>query len=605
MKPKSTLRHFLALVGSSLLAVSSAQAVDGTWSSVNAGNWSDSANWAGSPDPVPGGAGSIISIASDITANRTVTINTDSRTVGQLTIGDASNSHYFTLAASGVGAGLIFDNDGDGATLTSTTTLATLTTSRDTISAPITLADNLAVSVAGTMAGTSSTGYLAISGNIGESGGAKSITKSGNGTLVLTGNNSYTGGFILNAGTVQVTAGSNDTVNPYTGFGTGTLTINGGTIGTRSSGSFTTTNDSVWNASFGLFRGQTGVATWNHQGDVTLGANITPTLPNNGFILNISGNIGETGGARSLTVNNGNLTMTLSGSNNTFSGGTTLTAGTLNINSATAVGTGTLTIGGGTINNTSGSAVTLTTNNAQAWNANIAFTGANDLNLGTGAVTMNNNRTVTVTANTLTVGGAIGQSGGNRTLTKAGAGTLVLGGDNTYLGTTTVSVGTLLINGDSSAATGATTVNGNLNPGASPGVLSFSSSLALGANSTTTMEINGTTRGDDYDGVNVGTTLSLGGALVFEFGNLSAFAANTEFDLFSFDTTSTGDFTSVSSTGFYAGTWIKTGDIWSLTDEGQTLNFSEVTGNLVVIPEPRAALLGGLGLLVLLRRRRG
>jgi hypothetical protein len=134
-------------------------------------------------------------------------------------------------------------------------------------------------------------------------------------------------------------------------------------------------------------------------------------------------------------------------------------------------------------------------------------------------------------------------------------------------------------------------------------------SLNLNATVTTTLEINGTNRGAGtagYDalGVNTGGSLDLAGALIFEFGNLSAFAANTDFDLFSFDTTSTGDFASVTSSGFYTGTWSKTGDIWSLTDEGQTLNFSEVTGNLVVVPEPAVALLSGLGLLALLRRRR-
>ncbi|TWT83607.1 Autotransporter-associated beta strand repeat protein [Planctomycetes bacterium CA13] len=41
---------------------------------------------------------------------------------------------------------------------------------------------------------------------------------------------------------------------------------------------------------------------------------------------------------------------------------------------------------------------------------------------------------------------------------KSGDGTLELNGDNTYLGTTTVTAGTLLINGDSSAATGAVIV---------------------------------------------------------------------------------------------------------------------------------------------------
>jgi autotransporter-associated beta strand protein len=104
-----------------------------------------------------------------------------------------------------------------------------------------------------------------------------------------------------------------------------------------------------------------------------------------------------------------------------------------------------LTITAGSIDNTSGSPVTLSTNNLQNWNGNFTFTGSNPLNLGTGAVTMNNNRIVTVDGNTLTVGGAIGQTGGSRTLTKSGAGTLVLGGNNSYTGSTTVNAGTLAL----------------------------------------------------------------------------------------------------------------------------------------------------------------
>ena len=50
----------------------------------------------------------------------------------------------------------------------------------------------------------------------------------------------------------------------------------------------------------------------------------------------------------------GTGTLTLAGSN-TYSGGTTLSAGQLNINNAAALGTGTFTISGGTIGNTSGS----------------------------------------------------------------------------------------------------------------------------------------------------------------------------------------------------------------------------------------------------------
>ena len=45
------------------------------------------------------------------------------------------------------------------------------------------------------------------------------------------------------------------------------------------------------------------------------------------------------------------------------------------------------TISGGTIGNTSGAAITLSTNNAENWNGDFTFAGGNDLNLGAGAVT--------------------------------------------------------------------------------------------------------------------------------------------------------------------------------------------------------------------------
>ena len=67
--------------------------------------------------------------------------------------------------------------------------------------------------------------------------------------------------------------------------------------------------------------------------------------------------------------------MLLSG-NNSFSGGVTLSTGTLDINNAGALGTGTFTIDAGTtIDNTSGAAITLSTNNAQIWNGSFTFTG--------------------------------------------------------------------------------------------------------------------------------------------------------------------------------------------------------------------------------------
>ena len=62
---------------------------------------------------------------------------------------------------------------------------------------------------------------------------------------------------------------------------------------------------------------------------------------------------GVLGGAASLTTSG---TTTLAG-NNTHTDGTTLNAGTLNVNTASATGTGTVTINGGTLDNTSGGAI--------------------------------------------------------------------------------------------------------------------------------------------------------------------------------------------------------------------------------------------------------
>ena len=150
--------------------------------------------------------------------------------------------------------------------------------------------------------------------------------------------------------------------------------------------------------------------------------------------------------------------LTLSG-NNSGAGAITLSAGTLNLNSATALGTGTFTIGAGTTINTAANNA-LTTNNAQNWNGDFTFTGTASLNLGTGAVNLVNSAIVTssTAASALTVGGVISDGGNNRALTKAGAGSLVLNGVNTYGGLTTINAGALRItNGSSLGSTAAGT----------------------------------------------------------------------------------------------------------------------------------------------------
>ena len=144
--------------------------------------------------------------------------------------------------------------------------------------------------------------------------------------------------------------------------------------------------------------------------------------------------------------------ISLSGPN-TYTGGTMLDAGSFDINSSTAIGTGFFTINGSntTIDNTSGSPITLANNNQfNLTNGDLTFTGSNDLNLGTGIMVMTNaDRTVSITNSsaTLTVGGRIQDAGQDRGLTKAGPGTLVLGGNSLYTGPTNISDGEVVLNG--------------------------------------------------------------------------------------------------------------------------------------------------------------
>src|SRR6187402_3878896 len=69
----------------------SLHAADGTWVGTANGNWSVASNWSSNPT-VPGGTGSTVGLTLDIAATRTVTIDTTSRTVGTLNIGDSNGT---------------------------------------------------------------------------------------------------------------------------------------------------------------------------------------------------------------------------------------------------------------------------------------------------------------------------------------------------------------------------------------------------------------------------------------------------------------------------------------------------------------------------------
>jgi len=329
-----------------------------------------------------------------------------------------------------------------------------------------------AITLGGNRTITASSSGFIFGGAIGDGGNGYTLTKAGHRNLILNGANTYTGLTTVSAGVltlagdnsaasggVTLNSGATLNINSATALGTGTFTINGGTISNTSGGTITNTENNIqaWNGDFTLYQ---GTALNLGTGAVTLSGNRQVTTSSFYSTLTIGGAIGDNGNSYTLTfttvgyggvvVLSGNNTytglttvtpvstfsLTLSGDNTAASGGVTLNAGGLYINSATALGTGTLTINGGGIG--SSNSTTITTNNIQNWNGN--FTCSNStVGLGTGAVTLGGNIQITMVWGTLTVGGAIGDSGSGYTLTLAGNNsTLILSGANTYTGATTI-----------------------------------------------------------------------------------------------------------------------------------------------------------------------
>ena len=140
---------------------------------------------------------------------------------------------------------------------------------------------------------------------------------------------------------------------------------------------------------------------------------------------------------------------TLSGAN-TYSGGTTLAQGTLVLGGSSALGTGSISISAGA---TLDALMPLTLPAlGQIWNGSFTFLGTSSLDLSAGSVALTASSTLTVSAGSLSVANLSGAYA----LGKAGPGTLVLSGTNSYTGATTVLAGTLIINGPNAFPSGST-----------------------------------------------------------------------------------------------------------------------------------------------------
>jgi len=323
-----------------------------------------------------------------------------------------------------------------------------------------------------------------VSGTIndgGASGGSgASLLKVGAGTLILSGDNTYTGLTAVLAGTLQL--GDGGTSGSIIGN-----VFNHTTLAVNRSDTYTYAGSIIGDGALVQMGPGTTILTGNsfYLGGTTISAG-TLQLGNGGTSGSIVGDVVDNGifainrsdtysfgGAISgggAVVQMGPGTTILTGTNS-YSGGTAINAGVLAVAADANLGaaTGGLAFNGGTLQFLSG------------------FTTARAVTLNAGGGIIDTN------GNSATLAGAIGGGGG---LSKIGAGTLTLTGVSTYSGATTVNAGALAVNGSiaNSAVTvnagavlsgvgtvGATTINsgGTFAPGNSPGTMTVAGNLAF------------------------------------------------------------------------------------------------------------------------------
>jgi len=305
-------------------------------------------------------------------------------------------------------------------------------------------------------------------------GTATVLTKSGSGTLVLAGANTYTGSLIINAGTVEFSNGaaSQNLGNPTAGATN--IILNGGVLRAT--------------ATTGLIYG----ITVNGPAAIDLGSGVTLTQTAQG----ITGVSSATGLNTGLLQKTGLGTLTLAGTTANSNLSIEIVGGVLNLGkSAIAVGE--------TTNSNGVPYAALIVNNGAV--ANLTGTGGNQIGdassvvvksggvfdvMGTGAtvttesidglagtgtvrntvgtlftLTLGSNNSSNLSPYTLGAAAAgVGSTGlnnfggviqGNIALNKIGSGTQILSGNNTYSGSTTINEGTLKLGTTNALPSGA------------------------------------------------------------------------------------------------------------------------------------------------------
>ncbi|EBT4033520.1 hypothetical protein CKW54_18555 [Salmonella enterica subsp. enterica] len=308
-------------------------------------------------------------------------------------------------------------------------------------------------------------------------GGTGRVEKSGDKTLTLSGSNTYTGGTLISGGTLvanDVNAlGTGDvTDNATLALNTGGDFINniGGTGRVEKSGDDVLTLSGANSYSGGTLISDGTLVASNVEalgtGDVTDDATLE---------LNTGGTFDNAIGGSGNVVKSGADTLTLSGSNS-YTGGTTISGGTLVASTVEALGTGDVTnnatlelnTGGDFINNIGGTGRveksgddTLTLSGSNTYTGGTLINGgtlvaSNVEALGTGDVTDN----ATLALNT---GGTFDNAiSGSGQVVKSGDKMLTLSGANSYSGGTLISDGTLVASNVEALGTGDVTNNATL-----------------------------------------------------------------------------------------------------------------------------------------------
>lgn len=308
--------------------------------------------------------------------------------------------------------------------------------------------------------------------------GAGNLNTSGAGTLTLTGANTYTGTTNVTAGTLNI---QNSGALGSGGAGAGTTVGSGATLqyqgGITVAASLALSGTGVGGSGALVSVNGTNVQT----GAVTLAGSALIAANTGKLIIDAAIDDGRAGkqvnfgGAGDIAVNgivsgttgvvkDGTGTLTLSGANS-YTGGTTLNAGTLWVSGDSGLG---------------GVGSSLSINAATLEIAGNSST-SRAISLGSASSTIQTDPSCSYS-----ITSAITGSGG---LTKTGTGTLVLSGTNTYSGGTTINAGTVVAS--SASSLGALTGGLNLNAGVLEIATGFTTTRTVNVgNSASTFQVD-------------------------------------------------------------------------------------------------------------------